>query len=344
MNQTSRWKRARRAGLVRAVVGLAVVSATASANAVTLRYQANQAGDFVLIGNTLGHDCGSGTPAPVVGTVGACGNQTSDETPDVFWRSADSASAAANNGIAVTDARSTAVLAIPAGATITYARLYWSASGTSAAADTSVVLDRAGTGAFSATVTADASATATTTGAEAHDYYQSTADVTALVVANGVGAYRLGGVDALPVVGINDESRFAAWWMVVFYRLASDPPRNLTIFDGFDYIESHTPAISVTVSGFQVPTFGHDAKVAAIAYLGDERGNGDSLSWNGSVVSDAINPATDFFNSSRSYLGAAVSNAGDLPQLTGTGSSMSGIDMDVIDVTSKVSQGQTARR
>ena len=56
---------------------------------------------------------------------------------------------------------------------------------------------------------------------------------------------------------------------------------------------------------------------AAIAYLGDERGSGDSLSWNGAVVSDAINPANNFFNSSRSYLGAAVSNAGDLPQLTG---------------------------
>ena len=134
------------------------------------------------------------------------------------------------------------MLAIPAGATITYARLYWSAAGTSAAADTSVLLDRAGTGAFSATVTADASATAATTGADAHNYYQSTADVTALVVANGAGAYRVGGVDALPIVGINDETRFAAWWMVVFYRLASDPPRNLAIFDGFDYIEAHTPA------------------------------------------------------------------------------------------------------
>jgi hypothetical protein len=40
--------------------------------APALRKQVDVQGDFVLIGNTLGHDCGN-APAPVVGTVGACG-------------------------------------------------------------------------------------------------------------------------------------------------------------------------------------------------------------------------------------------------------------------------------
>ena len=63
--------------------------------------------------------------------------------------------------------------------TVTYARLYWSAIGSSAAADTTVTLDRVGTGAFSIAITADASSTLTTTGMDAANYYQSTADVTA---------------------------------------------------------------------------------------------------------------------------------------------------------------------
>ena len=108
------------------------------ATAATLRYQANQVGDFILIGNTLGQDCRNQAPAPVVGTVGDCGSDSSDRGPDVFWRAADSAAASADTGVTVGNARSTAMLSLPSGASITYARLYWSAVGSSAAADTTV--------------------------------------------------------------------------------------------------------------------------------------------------------------------------------------------------------------
>src|ERR1700760_159273 len=60
----------------------------ARANAAQkLRVQVDQHGDFTMIGNTLGQDCGPGVVAPVVGTVGACGANTADNAPDVFWRS-----------------------------------------------------------------------------------------------------------------------------------------------------------------------------------------------------------------------------------------------------------------
>ena len=36
------------------------------------------------------------------------------------------------------------------------------------------------------------------------------------------------------------------------------------------------------------------------------------------ALTDALNPANNFFNSTRSRLGVAVSNPGDLPQLPGT--------------------------
>ena len=105
--------------------------------AVALRHHASQVGDFVVIGNTLGQDCRSQVPAPVLGTVGACGSNTSDRGPDVFWRSNDPGAAAADNTITVGNTRSTAMLNLPAGVTVTYARLYWSAPGSTAAlADT----------------------------------------------------------------------------------------------------------------------------------------------------------------------------------------------------------------
>src|SRR5258708_22766071 len=95
--------------------------------AQTLRVQVDERGDFKMIGNTLGQDCGGGVPAPVVGTVGACGLFTGDNAPDVFWRSQAPTAAGAEADITITTAnsRSTAMLSIPTGATITHTYLYW---------------------------------------------------------------------------------------------------------------------------------------------------------------------------------------------------------------------------
>ena len=120
------------------------------------------------------------------------------------------------------------MLSIPSGATITYARLYWARR--AATADTSVLVERIGTGAFSTTVNADASVTATATGVSPHTYYQSTADVTALVQANGVGQYRISGVDTRKLQQPERRRLFAGWSMVVFYSLnerTAAQPRDL---------------------------------------------------------------------------------------------------------------------
>ncbi len=118
-----------------------------------MRAQVDQHGSFVIFGNTLGHDCATGTPAPVVGSVGACGLNTVDTAPDVYWRSASPSSgqAQADNTISMAQARSTAVLMLPAGAAVTHAYLYWAATLSLSGSDTQVTLERPGS--FSAQVT-----------------------------------------------------------------------------------------------------------------------------------------------------------------------------------------------
>jgi clumping factor A len=115
----------KRLSILSSFAGLVLTAGVANA-APTLRVQVDQHGDFLLVGNTLGYDCVAGTPAPVVGTVGACGTNTGDSAPDIFWRSDSPAAgqAEANTGITVAQARSTAVLSIPSGATVTHAFLY----------------------------------------------------------------------------------------------------------------------------------------------------------------------------------------------------------------------------
>ena len=112
----------------------------------TLRVQVDQRGDFALIGNTLGWDCGADTPAPTVGSVPtvdlndplACGLNAVDSSSDVFWRADDPSPGQATASVDFTaaDARSSAVLALPDGAEVTHAFLYWAARRQMGGADT----------------------------------------------------------------------------------------------------------------------------------------------------------------------------------------------------------------
>ncbi len=75
----------------------------------------------------------------------------------MFWRSDSPAAgqAEASTGITAAQARTTAVLEVPAGATVTHAYLYWGAHlGTTGTADQAVTLERPGAGGFSEAVTA----------------------------------------------------------------------------------------------------------------------------------------------------------------------------------------------
>jgi hypothetical protein len=324
-----------RVGLLLALlVGLSL-SAPARA-APSLRVQVNQHGDFALIGNTFGQECAAGTPAPVVGTVGACGVNTSDSSPDVFWRADSPADgqAEANTGITLAQARSTAMLALPAGAQVTHAYLYWSAYLGTAGSDSTATLDRPGAGGFTTALTASQSLAN-------NSRYLSVADVTSIVQTNGVGAYRVSDVDMINFVNLTNSNVYGVWWMVVLYRLDSDPLRQLTLYDGLDGVANGTPQNS-TLAGFSVPAGPIDAKLGVVAMDGDNTGTGDAFAFNSTTLSDALNPSNNFFNGTHSYLGTAVSQAGDLPQLDGTAQSMSGIDMDVVDISPYLTAGQTS--
>jgi uncharacterized repeat protein (TIGR01451 family)/MYXO-CTERM domain-containing protein len=314
-----------------------------------LRLSLSQNGDVLVIGNTLGWDCGSGAPAPIVGSVpggGNCGSSIGDSGPDVFWRSNDDGTdATASTAITPTEARSQAVLTVPAGATVTHAWLYWAGDreGFGTGADDTVTLDRpdgAGGTVFSSQVTAAMADQFTN-----DDYFQSVADVTATVQANGSGVYRVSGLDVHDFRNDNKDVTFAGWTLVVFYSDPSEPTRNLSIFDGLDLVDNN--AVTATLSGFLVPNAGFDAKLAAITYEGDGQFSGDRLLFgqaplnNADSVADALNPANNFFNSSRSTLGVSAFVAGDLPELTGGALSMGSFDLDVVDITDRLSAGQT---
>lgn len=325
------------------------VAATAAA-APKLRFQTDVKGDIVTIGNALGQECrtvdtkGMSVPMPVVGTIGNCGDPITlgDSAPDVLWRSEDG-SARADAAVTIDQARSTAFLSIPPGSQVLYARVYWGGNlgEDIALAASAVTLERLGSGGGSATLVPNANTdVATTVGGGGGLVYQSTYDVTSIVQRYGTGAYRLSNTVRRNLINRDEDVQFNAWSMVVVYRNDKEPVRNIVIYDGLDAVDFGR-SVSLGVIGFRVPEGGvPQGRLGVIAYEGDTDKK-DSLQFNNSPVTDAHNPADNIFNSSRTLSGMPVSVAGDLPQLTGTPGSMSGLDLDQIDVSSLLKANDT---
>jgi uncharacterized repeat protein (TIGR01451 family)/MYXO-CTERM domain-containing protein len=315
-------------------------SITADAADPVLRHQEDLHGDVVVFGSTLGYDCGAGQ-SPPAGSTASCAGQlnVADGAPDLYWRD-DIADAS----ITATQARTSATLTLPPNATVKYARLYWAALKQGATPDTDVVLDWLG--GPQKIITADATWVQPYGFASHPDwyYYQASGDATDFVAMWGAGDFRVSDVDAIDLVGQDVDRAFSAWTLVVFYENPGDDLRNLALFDSFTPLDPGMPgegSASVTLSGFLVPQ-GYTARMSAFAYEGDIMYTGDHFTLNGTQISNAANPADNFFNSSRTYAGTAVSGTYDVPQLSGAPGSMAGYDLDTADVTSLLKPGDTS--
>lgn len=324
--------------------GTSLVLATGAAFAVDpiLRHQEDTRGDVVVFGSTLAFDCGAGV-APPPGAVASCANQlsTSDTAPDLYFRDNT-----ANASVLPTEARTSATLSLPAGATVTYARLYWSALKVGDQPDLDATLDWLG--GPQQQITADDSWVIPYGFASHPDwfYYQATGDATEFVSTWGAGDFRVSDVESLALANIEVDRAFSAWTLVVFYEAPGDELRNLALFDGFTAIDPGLPGLGsaeVTLSGFVVPP-GFTAKMAAFTYEGDEEYTGDHFTFNGAQKTDLGNPFDNFFNSSRSSFGAPVSGDFDVPKLSGAPGTMAGYDLDTVDVTELLSPGDTSAK
>ena len=301
----------------------------------------NEKGSFLLIGNTVGWDCAAGVPQPTVGSIntGSCSTNTEDSSADILWQT-DGTSATADGATTPLRASSAAFLSIPPGAVVVHARLFWAAQlPLGASAGRQVGLDRPG--GFQSVIVNDPLFPGLTVSSGGRTYYQGNADITKVVQQQGSGVYRVSGVPTTSLKDVLENVAFVNWHMMVVYRKSDEPTRNIVVYRGMDSVQQGLNA-NATLDGFLVPNSGFSGQLGIVGYEGDDSLTGDSFLFNGSVLSNQVNPATNFFNSSRSTLGAPVSITGDLPQMSGQPSSMVGIDMDVVDVTAQLSAGATS--
>ncbi|NUP13250.1 MAG: DUF3344 domain-containing protein [Polyangiaceae bacterium] len=301
------------------------------------RYAGTVSGGVRVLGTTMGFDCASMVPAPA-GTTASCllvlPGTDADSSPDIYWRD-NTANTLFLPGV-LNEPRTSVTLDLPPNATIDHARLYWGARRAVLFADEEITLERLG--GEVETVAADESWVIDAGGnQEAH--YQATADVTAFVQAQGPGAYRVAGMDALEIPTLSQDVMYAAWSLVVVYEAAGAPAVLVRIHDGLDLVQNATLEAQVGLTVPDSPTISGSLHV--MAYEGDFDTTGDSLAWDGTVLSNALNPADNFFNSSRTSMGSGVVGATDSPPLSGVPDSMASYDLDAVSITSMIAPGES---
>ena len=185
--------------------------------------------------------------------------------------------------------RSSAGLALPAGASVENALLVW--AGDLAAGDGGVPapgdpasVELAGPGG-SATVAAAVVRTAPDDPA----VYEASADVTALVA--GGGTYTVSGVQAGTGVG-----QFAGWTLLVAYRDPAAPPALIALADRWSTLG--TTATVVSVDGLAPVAGDRTVGVVWAAQEGDLTLADEAVQVNGVAVADSRGDPGDLFNSS----------------------------------------------
>jgi uncharacterized repeat protein (TIGR01451 family) len=124
---------------------------------------------------------------------------------------------------------------------------------------------------------------------------------------------------------------------VVAYHDQTLPARNLTVFDGYQTVNGANPTVNIPVSGFVTPLSGPvQTTLGFVAYEGDRGMVGDTARLDATTLTDAVNPATNFFNSTISYHGSLVtSKVPDYPNQLG-------FDTDLMDASGLLANGATS--
>jgi uncharacterized repeat protein (TIGR01451 family) len=227
---------------------------------------------------------------------------------------------------------SRADIVLPADASILFAGLYWGAntragaSGGQAAPDTSAKNTVRFATPTSGYVTVTANRVDEGTATSQVGAYQAFADVTGLVSAGGAGAYTTANVQTG-----RGLDRYAGWSLVVAYHSPSASPRNMTVFDGLETVNSGDPPHEFSVSGFRTPPFGPvRSTLGFVGYEGDRSLGGDKGSLNG------IESRDNLFDSRISRFGQPVTTK------TPNYDNQLGFDAQVLDTTGVLPNGATS--
>ncbi len=228
---------------------------------------------------------------------------------------------------------SRAELRLPAGARVTYARLYWGGNllvgEQKPAADNERVLIAEPGGAYKELLADTVVGHRVADGADA---FQASADVTRLVRDSAPGLYTVAQLNVAS--GRSAAGAWGGWTLVVAYEDPAEPLRHLSIWDGFTPLASDGGA-EMTLRDIPFAA-GAAGQVGLVAYNGDRGTTGDSL-----TVSAGGAPATALVNRANpldDVLNSTVSTPGTAPARVPAHANTLGYDSDVFDLGERLAR------
>ncbi|MEF9885044.1 DUF3344 domain-containing protein [Streptomyces sp. P9-A4] len=231
---------------------------------------------------------------------------------------------------------SRAELAVPAGARVSWARLYWGGNlrvgEQKPPKDNGRVLIAEPGGRYKALL---ADTLIGHRAADGADAFQASADVTDLVRSARPGQWTVAQVNV--AMGRSKGGGWGGWTLVAAYEKASEPLRRIGVWDGFETVGPKTGELRVPLDANR---YGKAAagRLGVIAYDGDRGTSGDYLAVRTSRtkstrLADSANSADDVMNSSITEFGAARTVR--FPDRTNT----MGYDSDVFDLRRALRDG-----
>lgn len=288
-----------------------------------LRTSMNTRGDLKVTGNTILCKSSSGDSS---GSCTAPGNNDANNGFYALYSDID--------GDSSTFSSTSADLALPTGAKVLWAGLYWQGQfptsfNTDKNTAKTVKFRRPG-GSYQNII------------ASQFDYsgsaYQGFANVTSLMnTTSPNGTYYVANLTTQ--LG---TSAYGAWTLSLIYQDDGDSLKNITIYDGFKGIFQSGSSQTIDVSGFRTPLSGTVASTffifaaegdAAYASEGLQIKNGSGTFSN---ITNTLNPTNNPFNSNITYKNAYVTDRSPAWQNT------AGIDIDTYDISGILGNNQTS--
>ena len=231
------------------------------------------------------------------------------------------------DGCSVNASGGAALSGIPATATITAAYLYWAGSGDGVSPANGFTINLDG-----APVTADRTFTESINVFGVRNFFSGFKDVTAQVAAKRNGTYTISNftVDTSGCGFI--QMVVKGWGLFVIYQDAAEPNRVINVYDGLQAYQGSS--LTLTPSNFRVPSPPlAGSKHGILTWEGDVGNSGaqggftEDLTFNGTQLTDALNPANNQFNATINVLGS---------------SNTYGVDLDVYNIDGLLNAGDTS--
>ncbi|MEW1544911.1 DUF3344 domain-containing protein [Streptomyces tsukubensis] len=233
---------------------------------------------------------------------------------------------------------SRARLTLPAGAEVTYARLYWGGNlrvgEQKPPKDNGRVLIAEPGGRYKEVLADTRTAHRDADGADA---FQASADITPLVRSSGSGLWTVAQINV--AMGHSDVGAWGGWTLAVAYEDPTAPLRHLALWDGFQTLNKANPAYEIALTGLRIPA-GAEGIAGLAGYDGDRGTTGDRARIRTDTgktfdLKGAGNPADDLMNST-------ITGPGNPLVRQPAHSNTLGYDSDVFDIGAALVSGVTS--